>query len=163
MLPSSISQRLKKINLLRPKLNTVAATLDVASEAMAEGDAGTAVDSDHMEDMAAVEAASVIMEAAASELVAALAAAMEDVETMVAAVATVDMDVASADTVAMAEAADMVEAAATVVTVATVVAVAMVAAAAATTMAHNNVNPATTVTATPASAPMFNKVSATTP
>jgi len=169
VLPSSISQRLKKINLLRPKLNTVAATLDVASEAMAEGDAGTAVDSDHMEDMAAVEAASVIMEAvvsveaAASELVAALAAAMEDVETMVAAVATVDMDVASADTVAMAEAADMVEAAATVEAVATVVAVAMVAAAAATTMAHNNVNPATTVTATPASAPIFNKVSATTP
>jgi len=149
--------------LLRPKQNTVAATLDVASEAMAEGDAGTAVDSDHMEDMAAVEAASVIMEAvvsveaAASEVVAALAAAMEDVETTVAAAATVDMEVASADTVAMAEATATAEA------VATVVAVAMVAAAAATTMAHNNVNPATTVTATPASAPIFNKVSATTP
>lgn len=57
----------------------------------------------------------------------------------------------------MAEAAAMVEA------VATVAAVVTVAAAAATTMAHNNVNPATTVTATPVSAPMFNKGSATTP
>ena len=63
MLPSSISQRLKKINLLRPKLNTVAATPDVASEAMAEVHAGMEVESDHMEDMAAVEPASVIMEA----------------------------------------------------------------------------------------------------
>ena len=54
MVPSSISQRLKKINLLRPKLNIMVASQDLASEAMVEAHAGTAVESDHLEDMAAV-------------------------------------------------------------------------------------------------------------
>ena len=87
---------------------------------------------------------------------------------MVAAAATVEMEVASADTVAMVEAVATVEAVAMVEAVATVAAVVTVAVAAvavvavATTMVHNNVNPATTVTATPASDLKSNKVSVTT-
>ena len=121
------------------------ASQDLASEAMVEAHAGTAVESDHLEDMAAV----------VLELVVVLAVALEDVETTVAA-ATVGMEVASADTVAMVEAAAMAEA------VATVAAVVTVAVAVATSMAHNNMNPATTETTTPAWAPMFDKGSAIT-
>ena len=122
------------------------ATRDVALEAMEEAHAGMVVESDHMEDMVAMEQASVVMEAVVSEVVVALAAALEDVETTVAAAAMVDMDVASADTVAMAEAVAMVEAAVMVEAVATVAVV--VTEAAVTTMGHNNVNRAITVTAT---------------
>jgi len=110
-----------------------------------------AVESDHMEDIAAV----VLEEAAELELVVVLAVALEDVETTVAA-DTVGMEVASVDTAAMVEAAAMAEA------VATVAAVVTVAVAAATSMAHNNMNAATTETTTPAWAPMFNKGSAIT-
>ena len=67
-----------------------------------------------------------------------------------------------AEAVAMVEAAAMVEAVATE-DVAVDAATEDVAAVVATTMAHNNVNHATTVTATPVSVPMSNKVSATTP
>ena len=113
------------------------------------------MESDHLEDMAAV----------VLELVVVLAVALEDVETTVAA-ATVGMDVASADTVAMVEAAAMAEAVAMAEAmaeaVATVAAVVTVAVAVATSMAHNNMNPATTETTTPAWAPMFDKGSAIT-
>ena len=110
-----------------------------------------------MEDMAAV----VLEEAAELELVVVLAVALEDVETTVAA-DTVGMEVASVDTAALVEAVAMVGAAAMAEAVATVAAVVTVAVAAATSMAHNNMNAATTETTTPAWAPMFNKGSAIT-
>ena len=111
-----------------------------------------------MEGMAVALEAAVGMVAVESEGAAALAAALEDVETMagadgVVAAASEAMDVALADTVAVALAAVMVdmEGAATV---------AMVGVD--TTTAQLNATLATTATATPASAHMSNKDSART-